>query len=449
MNEPGHGTIGLDKNIREKNGVLWEFSDKAVTAWGGMRLIQELLVRMGFREMLRGSGLPEPKSNRGYNPVDVLESFMVCVWVGGVRFSHTAMVRFDEALCGIFKWKQVASVATFTRFFRRFNRDGVDEVYGRINRWFWSQIPSKVVTVDLDSSVVTRYGKQEGAVKGYNSNKKGRPSHNPIFAFVADLRLVLHCWLRPGNSSSGNGVSVFFKEARDLLGERHRVGLIRADSGFFAGEFMDDVESQGINYIIAVRMNRVIRGMISGITNWTIIDKGIGVSEICYKAHSWSKERRIIIVRQNEDELTEARGRYLFEMSGYRYQSYVSDLALPAVEVWRLYRGRADSENRIAELKYDFGATGFCLHSFYATEAALRTALLAYNLMSIFRQALLQAPKAVTLATMRFECFAIGSSLGRNGRSKVLRISLSPQRRLWFEGLFAKIHNLTAPWPIT
>lgn len=212
---------------------------------------------------------------------------------------------------------------------------------------------------------------------------------------------------------------------------------------------MDAIEAREINYTIAVRMNSVIRGMISGITNWTIIDKGIGVSEICYKAHNWSKQRRIIVVRQSEEERTEARGRRLFEMPGYRYQSYVTDLALSGVEVWRLYRGRADSENRIAELKYDFGVTGFCLKSFYATEAALRTALLAYNLMSVFRQALLQAPKAVTLATMRFQCFAIGSSLGRHGRKRVLRISLPPQRRLWFEGLFARIHNLTAPWPVT
>lgn len=235
MKETETGANGLDKSVREKNGVLWEYSDKAVTAWGGMRLIQEMLLRMGMREMLGGAGLPAPKSNRGYNPVDVIESFMVCVWVGGVRFSHTAIVRFDEALCGIFGWKQVASVATFTRFFGRFKRGAVDEVYGKINRWFWDQLPAKVVTIDLDSSVVTRYGKQEGAVKGYNAHKKGRASHQPLFVFVADMRFVLHCWLRPGNTSSGNGAEIFFSEALSLLGERHRVGLVRADSGFFPG----------------------------------------------------------------------------------------------------------------------------------------------------------------------------------------------------------------------
>jgi len=36
----------------------------------------------------------------------------------------------------------------------------------------------------------------------------------------------------------------------------------------------------------------------------------------------------------------------------YRYSAYVSNLNLPAAEIWRLYRGRGDAENRIKELKY-------------------------------------------------------------------------------------------------
>lgn len=38
--------------------------------------------------------------------------------------------------------------------------------------------------LDLDSIVITRYGEQEGAKKGYNPNKRGRLSHHPLIAFV-------------------------------------------------------------------------------------------------------------------------------------------------------------------------------------------------------------------------------------------------------------------------
>ena len=38
--------------------------------------------------------------------------------------------------------------------------------------------------MNLDSTVLTRYGQQEGAKKGYNPRKHGRPSHHPLLAFL-------------------------------------------------------------------------------------------------------------------------------------------------------------------------------------------------------------------------------------------------------------------------
>ena len=49
-----------------------------------------------------------------------------------------------------------------------------------------------------------------------------------------------------------------------------------------------------------------------------------------------------------------------------------------------------DAENRIKELKHDFGFDSFNLKGFYATEAALIFVMIAYNLMSIFRMFVLQ-----------------------------------------------------------
>ena len=65
-------------------------------------------------------------------------------------------------------------------------------------------------------------------------------------------------------------------------------------------------------------------------------------------------------------------------LQGWRYGVMLTDLTLPAREVWRLCRGRADCENRIKELKADFGLDSFCLHDFWATEAAFGVAMLAY-----------------------------------------------------------------------
>jgi len=43
----------------------------------------------------------------------------------------------------------------------------------------------------------------------------------------------------------------------------------------------------------------------------------------------------------------------------YRYSAYITNLTLSAADVWRLYHGRGDAENRIKELKYDFGFDSF------------------------------------------------------------------------------------------
>jgi hypothetical protein len=71
--------------------------------------------------------------------------------------------------------------------------------------------------------------------------------------------------------------------------------------------------------------------------------------------------------------------------------------------VWRRYNGRADIENRIKELGAQFGLRGFCLRSFWATEAACQLCLLAYNL-GVGRRAELK-----TLHSRLFSCAAVFS----------------------------------------
>ena len=72
----------------------------------------------------------------------------------------------------------------------------------------------------------------------------------------------------------------------------------------------------------------------------------------------------------------------------------VTSLSLPSVEEWHSYRGWAGCENRIRELKDGFGLCSFSLNSFYAMKVALGFAMLAYNLMSTFRQSVMHTNSA-------------------------------------------------------
>lgn len=74
----------------------------------------------------------------------------------------------------------------------------------------------------------------------------------------------------------------------------------------------------------------------------------------------------MIGIRQHSAQREHAKGKTLSLFADdpaqgqYRYAALVTDQRLPDADVWRLYRGRADCENRIKELKYDFAADGFC-----------------------------------------------------------------------------------------
>ena len=63
--------------------------------------------------------------------------------------------------------------------------------------WFFEKLQVNYFTLDIDSTVLTRYGEQQlDAKKGYNPKKKGRKSHHPIIAFVNEVRMVANFWLR-------------------------------------------------------------------------------------------------------------------------------------------------------------------------------------------------------------------------------------------------------------
>jgi len=433
----------MNRKVHSRTGLAWTFTDKQFTPWGGLRIFEELLRRLGWQQALAEAPLPQPGSNRGIDPVLMVQGFLVTIWTGGGRFAHTALVRFDSALRSIFGLSHMASVSTFTRFFRRFGQKEVEAVFHHLSRWLWERLSGGIWTVDLDSSVLTRYGEQEGSQRGYNPWHRGKKCHHPLMAFAAECRMVITAWLRPGDTNDCNNVENFFREVLAILGRRHRVGLLRCDCGFCIGGFLDFLEAQAIDYIMPARLLSTVRRQVASLKDWVQIDGRLAVSEFDYQAQGWSKPRRVVVVRHRVEDRPE--GRNLIEVPGYTYSVYVTNLRLPALQVRALYQGRADSENRIKELLQDFAISGFVSQKFWATEASFRLACCAYNLMSLFRQALLGAASKHTLSTLRTQCFAIGASLGKAGHARLLRVGLARPRRKWFRGLFAAATRIETP----
>ena len=95
-------------SVLQGDGFSVSFSNREVTAWGELVLFKQMLDSLGFREAVSGWGLPEPKSNRGYPPRQLIEQFIVSIGCGACRFAHAETVRMDGTLVRLFGWTRAA-----------------------------------------------------------------------------------------------------------------------------------------------------------------------------------------------------------------------------------------------------------------------------------------------------------------------------------------------------
>ena len=264
----------------------------------------------------------------------------------------------------------MASQSTFGRFFRKFDRDLNDKIFPELNRFWFDQIKLDKMTVDFDSTILTRQGFQEGVEVGYNPKKPGRGSHHPLMAFVAELKMVANAWMRSGDSAASTDFNDFFEELLTII-PRERIGLIRADSGFYGNDTLGKLEDHQTDYIVAARMNRGLVQRIFEERAWFPQDDGYWTTSFEYKAHGWTSPRRIVVVRKDTWKQSRTGGKLLFpdieEFERYKYVAFVTNMDLSAEMIWHLYNKRADCENRIRELRNDYGIDGFCMDDFYAT----------------------------------------------------------------------------------
>jgi len=63
------------------------------------------------------------------------------------------------------------------------------------------QIAVRVLIFDLDSTVVTTLGKQDGAEVGYHPKYRGKRSYNPLLCLETNSSFLWDAELRPGNAA--------------------------------------------------------------------------------------------------------------------------------------------------------------------------------------------------------------------------------------------------------
>ena len=431
-----------------RNGDLpIEYTSKALSGWGGLALFFEYLEQIGFVRTIQQALTNTKTSHNQVQNSDVLLTFLASVLVGGNRFAHVQRVCHDEVIRRIVGAKRLGSEDTVRRFFLGLSRSESEDTYTALQR-FTSELLVRNFNedvLDLDSTILERYGHQEGVGKGYHASRRGQTSHHPLLGMLAKSKHIPLVWLRAGGASTLRGAAQFVEELLARLPAGFRITAIRADSGFYNEDYLRLFEAKGLLYIVPIRMHAPVRRFVAGIAQeqWSRLDDDHQIADVMYAPPGWARARRVLAIRRAI--WTDQKGQ-LFDVPSYETSALVTTLDLPAAECSHFYDQRGECENTIKEFKNDFGARGFSLHSFTSTEAAFRLISVLFNLVTEFKRHVLQNT-SLTLNTIRSTVFVLGAVLGRSARKIILRLGIRrPETR--FEVLLRRANSatyLTAP----
>jgi hypothetical protein len=424
----------------EINKVRVGFTNKKITAYGGFSLLALFFERINLRGILQEVIPVRESSPNGMGIYSKVLAYILLIYAGGSRFSHLLYLGWQEIFTDLFAVHRLPSASTtLTRLFKKIRKLKEVEVmseglWGYMKRLIpWKQLKEDWLT--FDSTVLERYGKQEGVKRGYNPKKKGRGSHSPLLAFLNKSKYVVHLWNRPGNVASWNNIIGFFESTWQRIDGCIDIRGIIADSGFYLREFIELLEQRRLIYIITARLYHPLQRMVYAQQKWEQIAEGIWITEFFFRHADWITDRRFIAVRQDIKRRPHAMGKEMslfgndFDMKDYRYSVWITNSQDTACEVWKQCRPRANDENTIKELKEDFALGGFSMKYFYSTEAAMLIRVFIYNLFVLFRHQILgQKEKIERLKTLRYKYFVVPAQLGGDGRKPILRISVFAEK---------------------
>jgi len=424
----------------EINKVGVEFTTKKITAYGGFSLLASFFERIKLREFLEEAIPIKERSPNSVGIYSKLLAYILMIYAGGNRFSHLLYLGCQTILSKLFAAGRLPLAATtISRLFKKIQTmKEVEKMSEKLWEYLSKLVPWQEVKEDwltFDSTVIERYGRQEGVKRGYNPKKKGRGSHSPLLAFLNKSKYVVNLWNRPGNVASWNNIIGFFESSYYRIKTHITIKGVIADSGFYIRKLIDLLDQYKLTYIIAARLYKPLQRKVYAQQTWEQIAEGLWITEFRFRHDDWKTEERYIAVRQDIKRRQHAMGKTLslfhddFDIRDYRFSVWITNSGDTPYEVWKMCRPRANDENTIKELKEDFALGGFSMKQFYSTEAAMLLRVFMYNLFVLFRYEILgQKEKTQRLKTLRYKYLVMPAQLGGDGKRLILRISVFTQK---------------------
>ena len=337
-------------------------------------------------------------SNNASNKREVLATLLLSILAGHHRYAHISAMRCDgihPQLMGVAKFvSEDAARRALTRMDESLSVAWLDAHIAKTTE----PLLSTPWILDLDATVKCLYGKQEGAVVGYNPKKPGRPSHSYHSALMANTRLALAVEVMPGNKTAPLHSMPGIWAWLDTLPKHARPALLRGDVAYGSESVLKEAEARDQPYLSKVRLTKNVKTLIKklfGSNNWVDAGQGWEGQEDILTLSGWSRTRRVVVLRRKlkgeivvtgkddrqdefafiEDEIPTAR---------YEYAVLVTSTTYEIFTLAQLYRDRADAENNFDELKNQWGWGGFTTQDLARCRLMARMVALVYNWWTLY-----------------------------------------------------------------
>jgi hypothetical protein len=375
--------------------VRWDNNAQA-TALGQMAFFIEFLSATGLFDRWVGGCPLNYNSPNGSTARDILGTWMLSILSGHWRYAHVSAMRADQVNPGLLGMRAVVAEDTLRRGLKAIDeRAGSEWLSDHIGRTVLGLLDAPWI-LDVDVTIKPLYGKQQGAVVGYNPHKPGRPSHAYHSYQVSGLRLMLGVEVLAGNQSHANHTLPGLIRILDGLVPSKRPQLVRGDAGLAGEPMFCALEGRGQSYLFKLRLTHNVKRYIEKLfweKGWHKAGQGWEGKDGELKLEGWSRARRVMVLRRplrGEALLAdESQGVLGFVEANvptkrYEYAVLVTDLNQELLTIAQLYRDRGDAENTFDELKNQWGWGGFTTQDLARCRLSAQAVALIYNWWSLF-----------------------------------------------------------------
>jgi hypothetical protein len=361
----------------------YETCSEQLTPFGGLLAMIKFFDLIGFKEIFHAT-YHEPGREPKLGHYSMVVGLLMLLFIGFNRIWHFTYIRLDAILCGFFRLPKLPAASTFWRYLDSMGINQAQsllKLMSVLRERVWQQLDLSYsrICIDIDTTVETLYGSQQGGRKGHNVQHRGKKGYRPVLCFIEQTREYLIGKLRRGDTLSGKQTAAFIFRIKSYLPGCVRRVLLRADGEFHSWESIRAAKKCKFDFIIANKKCNPPFDRDAWYRPWK--RKEFEYNSCVYQPIGWETPCRFVAMRipKPQSAPNQQGQRVLFEEDNYTYRIFCTSLSSPAHKVIVKYDKRADVENLLGEAKRE-GLEAIPSTKFKNNYAFFQLVMLSYNI---------------------------------------------------------------------